>query len=97
MGSVHLPPNAICEKSFEVEENISFNPSKLECPEKEKIAEAVIKMLKKMINVSNANLVKNADGLLSKKKKKKKKVNDDVEWISKEKKHLPDNRYKMSY
>ena len=93
MGSAHLSPIDISEKTFEIEENVSFDPSKLnfECPEKEKIAKAVVKMLKKIIDISNANLVKNVDGL------SKKYINEKVEWIGKDKKSLPDNRYKMSY
>ena len=51
VGSVHLSPIDMLEKTFVVEENISFDPLKLdfECPEKEKIAKAVLKMLKKKI------------------------------------------------
>ena len=45
-----------------------------------------------MTESSNANLVKNADGLLS-----KRSADTDVEWIGPEKKRLPENRYKMSY
>ena len=49
-------------------------------------------MLKKIIDISNANLIKNADGLLS-----KLSVNEEVEWVSKDKKRLPDGIYKISY
>ena len=88
MGSVTLSPIDISKKTFEED------PSKLdfESPEKEKIAKAVVKMLKKIIDISNANLVKNADGVLS-----KRNVNEKVERVGKDKKCLPDNRYKMSY
>ena len=94
MESVNLSPIDISEKKFEVEENVSFDPLKLnfECPEKEKIARAVVKMLKKIIDISNANLVNNANWLLS-----KRNVNEEVEWVGKDKKRLPDNRYKLSY
>ena len=46
--------------------NVQFDPSKLdyEWKEKEKITKAVVKMLKKIIDISNSNLIKNADGLL---------------------------------
>ena len=82
------------KKHFEEEENFLFDPSKFdfECPEKEKISEAVSKHLKKITDISNANFIKNADGLLS-----RRNVNEEVEWISKDKKRLPDNRYKISY
>ena len=70
---------------------LKFDPSKLnhDNPDKAKITEALIKMLKKM---SNANLVKNADRLLS-----KRAADNDNEWIGPEKKRFPENRYKMSY
>ena len=42
--------------------------------------------------MSNANLVKNADGLLS-----KFDPSVSVEWIGKNKTRLPQNKYKMSY
>ena len=50
-------------------EGVKFDPSKsgYENPDKRKMAEAVVKMLKKTIELSNATLVKNTDALLSKK------------------------------
>ena len=94
MGSVNLLPIDISEDSFEVEGSIQFDPSKLdyENPEKEKMSEAVVKMLRKVKELSNTNLVKNADRILA-----KMSVDDNIEWVGKEKKRLPDNRYKMSY
>ena len=94
MGSINLLPIDIPEKRFEVEDNVHFDPSKLdyECPEKKKITQAVVKMLKKIIDISNANLVKNVDGLLS-----KRNINEEFEWVGMDKKRLPDGRYKMSY
>ena len=82
MGPINLLPIDIPEKTFEVEDNVQFDPSKLdyECPEKEKITGAVVKMLKKITDISNANLVKNTDGLLS-----KLNVNEEVEWVGKAK------------
>ena len=94
MGSVQLSPIDISEKTFEIEDNVQSDPSKLdyECPEKEKITRGVVKMLKKIIDISNVNLVKNAAGLLS-----KLNVNEEVEWVGKDKKRVSDGRYKMSY
>ena len=39
MGPINLLPIDIPEKTFEVEDNVQFDPSKLdfECPEKEKL------------------------------------------------------------
>ena len=94
MGSVNLLPIDIAEDNFEIEGNVSFDPSKLdyENPDKEKISEAVVKMLKCIIELSNANLKKKRrDGLLA-----KLPVDENIEWVGKDKKQLPDNRYKMS-
>ena len=82
MGFINLLPIDIPEKTFEAEDNVQSDPSKLdyECPEKEKITRAVVKMLKKIIDISNANLVKYADGLLS-----KLNVNEEVDGSAKTK------------
>ena len=47
MGSINLTPIDIPENTFEVEDNVQFDPSKLdyECKEKEKITKAGVKML----------------------------------------------------
>ena len=68
LGSVNLYPTDIPYNSFEIDEKVILEPSKLKHnnPDKAKITEAVIKMLEKMTELSNVNLVKNADGLLSK-------------------------------
>ena len=94
MGYVNLLPIDIAEDNFEIEGNVSFDSPKLdyENPDKEKISEAVVKMLKRIIELSNANLKKTADGLLA-----KLPVDKNIEWVGKDKKQLPDNRYKMSY
>ena len=80
LGSVNLSLIDIPVNTFETKENVSFDPSKLDfaCPEKEVMSRAVVKMLKKIVDMSNANLLKNADGLLS-----KKSVDVSVEWIGK--------------
>ena len=85
MGSVNLLPIDISEDSFEVENEVAFNPSKLdyENPDKEKLSEAIVKMLRRVVELSNANLIKNADGLLA-----KMYTDDDIEWMGKEKKEI---------
>lgn len=49
MGSVNLSPVDIPENSFEAENNIAFDPSKLDfsCQEKKVMSTVVAKMLKK--------------------------------------------------
>ena len=93
MGSLNLLPIDISEETFEVD-GVRFDPSKLDYdnPDKEKMAQAVMKVLKKVVDLSNLNVIKNANGLLA-----KRTVEHEVEWIGKDKKRLPDNRYKMSY
>ena len=94
MGSVNLSPIDIPEKTLETKEKVSFDPSKLDfdSPEKEAMTRAVEKMHNKIVDISNANLVKNANGLFL-----KKNVDVEVECVGKNKRRLPDNRYKMSF
>ena len=68
MGSANLSSIDIAEGNFEVEGGIPFDPSKLdyENPDKEKTKQAVFKLLEKVVDLSNANIIKNADGLLTK-------------------------------
>ena len=93
MSSLNLLPIDISEETFEVD-GVRFDPSKLDYdnPDKEKMTQAVVKGLKKVVDLSNLNVIKNANGLLA-----KRTVEHEVEWIGKDKKRLPDNRYKMSY
>ena len=60
MGSVNLSPIDIPEKTLETKENVSFDPSKLDfdSPEKEVMTGAVEKMLNKIVDISNANLLR---------------------------------------
>lgn len=94
LGFVNVSPTDISEKSFETENNISFDPLKLDvnCPEKEIMSKAVIKMLKKISDLSNANFIKNPDVLLS-----KKKINSKIVWMGKTIQRLQENKYKISY
>ena len=93
MGSVNLLPIDVSEETLEVDRML-FDSSKLDYnnPDKEKMTQAVVKMLKKVVDLSNSSLIKNADGLLA-----KRTVEHEVEWVGKDKKRLPDNHYKMSY
>ena len=94
LGSVNLSPMNIPENKFETENDVSFDPSKLDvhCQKKEIMSRAVVKMLKKISDLSNATLIKNANGLFFKKMN-----NSEVEWVGKTKQRLPQNKYKMSY
>ena len=94
LGSVNLSLINVPVSSFEVKKNVVFDPSKLDfaSQEKEIMTGAVVKMVKKIVHMSNANLVKNADGLLS-----KFDWGVSIEWIGKNKTCLPQNKYKMTY
>lgn len=57
---MNLLPIDIPEGTFEVDEGVQFDPLKpdYDCPEKEKALQAVVKILKKVIDLSNANIIK---------------------------------------
>ena len=67
MGYVNLVPTDISEDQFEVDEGIEFDPYKrdYENSEKHAIKDSVLKVLRKMVDLSNSNLLKNADGLFA--------------------------------
>ena len=79
-GSVNLLPADISEETFEGEGGVRFDPSKLDYdnPDREKMRETILKILKIVIELSNVNLVKNAGGLLA-----KKSIEQNVEWVGK--------------
>lgn len=64
-------------------------------PNREKMRKVVLIVLKKVVDLSNANLIKNIDGLIS-----NKSTNQGVEWRGGEEKtgkRGPENKFKMSY
>ena len=65
-------------------------------PNREKMRKVVLIVLKKVVDLSNANLIKNIDGLIS-----NKSTNQGVEWRGgggeKTGKRGPENKFKMSY
>ena len=65
MESVNLSATDIDASDF----GPNFDPSKLDYagPQKEGTRESVLKVLKKVVNLSNQNLQRNTDGLLAKK------------------------------
>ena len=73
---------------------MAFDPSKLDinCPEKEVMTQAVVRMLQKIKYLSISKLIKNSDALLS-----HKSTIVNVEWVGQLKQSLPPNKYKISY
>ena len=92
MGSVNLVSIDIQEDNFEIEEG-TFDLSKLDFdnPEKHKMRVAVLRVFRKVEDLSNFNLVKNADGLLA-----TRPINKNIEWVG-ESGHVPENLYALSY
>lgn len=66
MSSVNLLPIDVQKENFEVDG--MFNPPKLDYnnSDKGKMTKAVVKMMKKVVELSKSNLIKNSDGLWSK-------------------------------
>ena len=56
---------------------------------KKSMTNAVLKMLRKIVDISNSSIVKNADSLLS-----RKPTEMEVEWVGKSKRKI---KYKVSY
>lgn len=92
-GCVNLSPIDIKESVFETN-GLPFNPPKLDivCGEKKVVTEAVVKMFKKIADISNSSIVNNTDGLLS-------KISDDINvaWVGKSKSRLPSDKYIVSF
>ena len=87
MGSVNFVPKDIQEDNFEIEGG-KFHPSKLDFdnPEKHKMREAVLKVLRKVIDLSNSNLVKNSNRLLV-----TRPINKNIEWVGESGQRVPEN------
>ena len=56
------------------------------------MTEYIVKALKHIAQVSNSNIVKYADGLLSHREKE-----FPVDWTGKSKMHVPSHKFKTSY
>ena len=67
IGSVNLVPIDISKDTFEVENGVEFDPYKLdyENSKKRAIKDTILTVLKKVVDLSNSNLLKNAEGLLA--------------------------------
>ena len=94
MSCANLSTIDIKESMFETN-GVSFNPSKLDiaCSGRRKVvAEAVVKMLQKIADISNSSIAKNADGLLS-----NKSADIHSKWAVKSNSRLPSDKYKLLY
>ena len=93
MGSVNLVPIDISEDTFEVEGDIEFDLYKrdYENSEKSAIKDSILEVLKKIVDLSNSNLLKNADSFLA-----TKLMDRDVQWVGDTGKRIQ-NRFELSY
>ena len=93
MGSVNLVPLEIKDHNFEIEGG-KFDPLKVDFdnPEKHKMREAILRVLRKAVDLSNSNLVKNANGLLA-----TRPINKNIEWVDESGQRVPENLYALSY
>ena len=91
MNSVKLWPADIHPSEF----GENFDPSTLvyENEDEKRIRESVLKVLRKVVLLSNENLIRNADCLIS----NKKPHNDpDILWVVKKRKRVPE-KLSLSY
>ena len=93
-GSLNLATTDISEDTFGAEGGTEFDPYKpdYENTEKDAIKDSILKVLKKMVDLSNSNLLKNADGFLA-----TKSIDQDVQWVGDTGKRVPENRFTLSY
>ena len=54
--------------------------------------EVVLKLLKKVVDMSNSNIIKNTNGFLA-----TRPANQNIKWVGKTRKRVPENRYSLSY
>ena len=88
MDSVNLMPIDMDQSEF----GENFDPSTLdyENKDREKNRESVLKVLKKVVDLSNSSLRKNADGLLA-----KRSHNKDILWVGGSR--IPVDQFALSY
>ena len=88
-----MVPTDINQNKFEAEGG-NFDPSKLDYdnPDRNKTKESPLRVLKKVVDLSNSNLQKNADELLA-----TKPHNKDILWVGDSGKCVPENKIALSY
>lgn len=95
LKNVSIFPIDIKQEQLDVwAENTPFNPAKLDLfgSGKKTMSHVVYKCLEHINNISNTNLVRNADGRLS-----RIKVNTPVNWVHENKARVPPQKFKIYY
>ena len=94
LNNVSICPIDITQQQLNGWAEAWFDPSKLDTYglEKNTMTDAVIKCLKHMNDISNSNIIHNADGLLS-----RSEVDAPAAWVGEHKQRLPLQKFKVSY
>ena len=94
LNNVPVCPVDITQQQLNGWAKTSFDPSKLDTYglEENMMTNAVIKCLKHMNDISSSNIIRNADGWLS-----RREVDAPVAWVGEHKQRLPPQKFKVSY
>ena len=94
LNNVSISPIDITQSQLNDWARTKFDPSKLNLfgLEINTMTDAVVKCLKHMNDVSNSNIIRNADDFLS-----RKEVEVPVDCIGENKKHVQPQKFKVSY
>ena len=94
LNNVSIFPVDITQSQLNGWAGTNFDLSKLDFfgLEKNTMADAVVKCLKHMNKIPNSNLVRNADGLLS-----RREVEVLIDRVGENKKRIPPQKFKVSY
>ena len=94
LNNVSISPIDVSQEQLNNWAVVEFNPSKLNLfgSDKALMSAAVVKCLRHINNISNSNVVRNADGLLS-----RREVEVPVDLIGKSKKRITPNQSKIAY
>ena len=92
--NVSISPTDVSQEHLNNWAGVEFNPSKLDlfANDKALMSAAVAKCLRYIKNISISNVVRNADGLLS-----RKEVKVPVDWIGESKKRITPGHFKVAY
>ena len=94
LNNISISPIDITQEQLDNWSGSKFDPPKLDlfCLEKNTMSDAVAKCLKDINNVSNSNIVRNANGLLS-----RNEVEVPVDWIGSNKQRIIPEKFKVLY
>ena len=94
LNNVSISPIDVSQEKLNNWAGVEFNPSKFDLfgSDKALMSAAVVKCLRHINNISNSNVVRNADGLLS-----RREVEVPVDLIGKSKKRITPNQSKIAY